>query len=282
MDAMQRTDGRRKRLAAGGCLALALLLLLLLVIGARAAVFSETTDKQTQNGNVTIDTGNKDQGYFLIKHAGSKKRLKVLVTAPNGVKAQYDLNGNGEFEPFSFPYGNGSYKVAVLQNIEKNRYAYVYSTTLHVNMPDPSLAFLCPNQYVMYTPLSAAVAKSYELCEGLTDDGEKARRIYEYVSTHVLYDYIKAMTVAQRTGYLPNVDETLLTGMGVCFDYAALLACMLRVQGIPAKHVIGTLLPTNQYHAWNIALIDGAEVLMDATFPSIDYKESDYLAERIY
>ena len=50
-------------------------------------------------------------------------------------------------------------------------------------------------------------------------------------------------------GYLPDIDETLETKTGICFDYAALMCAMLRCRGIPAKLDIGY---TNDgmYHAW--------------------------------
>ena len=51
--------------------------------------------------------------------------------------------------------------------------------------------------------------------------------------------------------------------MGICQDLTALAACMLRVQGIPAKLVIGYA--DRSYHAWNNVLIDGEYVMLDVT-----------------
>ena len=56
------------------------------------------------------------------------------------------------------------------------------------------------------------------------------REIYHYVIKNVTYDTDKAKNVAY--GYLPDVDDTLKTGKGICFDYAALMSSMLRSQGI--------------------------------------------------
>ena len=42
------------------------------------------------------------------------------------------------------------------------------------------------------------------------------------------------------------------TGKGICFDYAALTAAMLRSQGIPTKMVFGNVSPDDLYHAWNM------------------------------
>ena len=42
------------------------------------------------------------------------------------------------------------------------------------------------------------------------------------------------------------------TGKGICFDYAALAASMLRSQGIPTKMIFGYVAPQGLYHAWNM------------------------------
>ena len=54
--------------------------------------------------------------------------------------------------------------------------------------------------------------------------------------------------------YLPDPDETLETGKGICFDYAALMVTMLRSQRIPARLEIGYA--GTVYHAWISAYVD--------------------------
>jgi transglutaminase-like putative cysteine protease len=54
-----------------------------------------------------------------------------------------------------------------------------------------------------------------------------------------------------KTGYLPNPDATLASGTGICFDYAALAADMLRSQGIPSQLITGYVGQEELYHAWN-------------------------------
>ena len=97
----------------------------------------------------------------------------------------------------------------------------------------------------------------------------------EYLN--IQYDFDKAASV--QSGYLPDIDETLNTKKGICFDYAALMTAMLRVQRIPTKLVVGYT--GNLYHAWinvylegqgwvdNIIYFDGTSwKLMDPTFAS--------------
>ena len=66
---------------------------------------------------------------------------------------------------------------------------------------------------------------------------------------NIVYDQQKADSV--QTGYLPDVDETLSSKKGICYDYSALLACMLRAKNIPARLVMGYVSGVDVYHAWN-------------------------------
>ena len=79
------------------------------------------------------------------------------------------------------------------------------------------------------------------------------KTFYTYVTSHISYDYDKADSV--EAGYLPDVDDTLSTGTGICFDYAALTIAMLRSQNIPCKLQIGY--SGDVKHAWIDVYIRG-------------------------
>ena len=96
-----------------------------------------------------------------------------------------------------------------------------------------------------------------------------------YPTFHTIIKNAKTVT----SGYLPNVDTILQSKKGICFDYAAVMATMLRTQGIPTKLVVGYA--GSAYHAWvsvyineigwidNIFYFDGKSwVRMDPTFAS--------------
>ena len=93
---------------------------------------------------------------------------------------------------------------------------------------------------------SAQDAEQAEAAAETSDDLDAVADIYHYVIGHVAYDLEKAETVA--AGYLPDVDETLRSGKGICFDYASLTAAMLRSQNIPTRLEIGY--SGDIYHAW--------------------------------
>lgn len=94
-----------------------------------------------------------------------------------------------------------------------------------------------------------------------------------------MYDYVKAATVAGGT--LPDIDGCYEKKMGICQDLAALAACMLRVQGVPTRLMVGYA--GKMYHAWNSVVIDGEEVLYDPTLElSAIESGQTYTTERYY
>lgn len=228
----------------------------------------------------TVDISNAAEGYIMAKHTGSDVRLKMRVIHDGTTTATYDVDRNGEYSVYPLSLGSGEYRVEGYEHVSGTDYALEMKKSFQVTIPDPDKAFLYPNAYVNFTADTKAVALSFELCAGLETDREKLMALYDYVSETILYDYIKAVT-AQNT-YMPIIDETLESRMGICFDYASLLACMLRVQGIPTKLVIGDLIPTSQKHAWNVAKLDGEWVLLEPTLRSVGYQASDYAMERYY
>ncbi len=243
-------------------------------------------DKTLGNETVVIDISHVDLGYFMVKHAGSSKRLKV-TTKFSGDETEYkfDLNGDGVYEVYPLSRGSGKYQIAVYEHAGtgKNTYARIFNKSVKVQLQSDTIPFLVPNQYVWYSAANNAVAKSTEICQGLTSDYDKLTALYDFVSTTIRYDYVKAVMVQKP--YLPVVDQTLSEETGICFDYSALLACMLRVQGIPTQLVIGKLMATNPpgcAHAWNKVYINGTWSLVDATFRDAGFKQSDYVEERVY
>ena len=131
-------------------------------------------------------------------------------------------------------------------------YSNLYKETIGVSLADEFRPFLYPNQYTWFTEDSEAVAKASELAEGASDGLDVITAVYNYVIENISYDEEKARTV--QSGYLPDVDETLESKKGICFDYAALMTAMLRSQGIPTKLEIGY--SGDVYHAWISTYLD--------------------------
>lgn len=209
-----------------------------------------------ENGKAVIDYSNTKDGYIMIKFTGTtSKTIKVKVAGQtvNGQSVDgttneyvYNLPANGQWQTFPLPCGNGEYTVKVLENTEDNKYAVVLTKTISVTLTDEFAPFIRPNQYVNYENASKTIAKAAELIGNETDVLAKVQRVYEYVVKGLTYDTRKAETV--QAGYLPVLDSVLAAKTGICFDYAALMAGMLRCQGVPCKLVVGYV--SVGCHAW--------------------------------
>lgn len=209
----------------------------------RGAAFHE--DGATDCGALRLDDSCLDQGYVAVL-AQSEKRMKFQILSGEETY-NYDLPDR-EAQVFPLNMGSGSYTFKLMEQIEGTKYACTWSGSRQVTLEDEFEPFLRPSQMVAYSASSRCVALTKQLAESCETDTELASAIYEYLVDSIRYDRQKAATV--QSGYLPDPDETLATGKGICFDYAALAAAMLRSAGIPCKLITGYV-ENDVYHAWN-------------------------------
>lgn len=234
------------------------------------------------NDVVTIDASNTSEGYVMIQYTNSVQKVKIQITVPNGTIYSYDLSPNN-YETFPLTGGNGDYNITVLEHVQDEMYAISFSTTLTVNINDEFKPFLYPNQYVWFTPDSNVVTLGIEISDKSSNDLDYVEQIYRYVIKHITYDDKLAANV--QSGYLPDIDQTLATAKGICFDYASLMAALLRSQSIPTKLEVGY--SGDAYHAWisvylkeigwvnDIIEFDGKNwVLMDPTLAANNSNKS--------
>lgn len=199
------------------------------------------------DGLVLIDYSNTDQGYIQAKTLSSDhQRLKIQIMN-NEVKYNYDLNLDYEYETFPLNMGEGAYTITAFEHVSDNRYTPLFKIEVNVVFEQKNLPWLYPSQIVDYDQTCEAVIKSFELTAGDKTELDRVKSIYDYVTENIDYDWDKVEEV-QGNYVLPVLDETLSSGKGICFDYAALMAAMLRVQNIPTKVITGDV--EEGYHAW--------------------------------
>lgn len=204
---------------------------------------------QTAMGQTgAVDYSNASQGYVSARYTGSSAKVKLRISA-NGGEYNHDVDPNGATEYYPLSFGSGSYTVTLFEQIPSTgRYAQVAQASFDVSLNSELSPFLCPNRYINYGQSSNAVYKAAELCAGKTSAIDKIAAVFTWVSENISYDYNLAATVT--TGYVPDPDSTLSKRTGICFDYASLMAAMLRSQSVPTRLVIGNASP-DIYHAWN-------------------------------
>jgi hypothetical protein len=234
--------------------------------------------KVYKNNKASMDASNTRDGYVMIAYtASTSKRVKVLITGPSAVRYTYNLTPGKGYVTFPLSDGSGKYTIGVYRQTDGEKYAVELSKTMKVKLDDEFAPFLRPNQYVNYSADSQAVAIAKKLTANCGTDLEKITAVYNYVISHLSYDYYKAETV--QSGYLSDIDAVLKSGKGICYDYAAVMTAMLRSQGVPTKLVVGYT--SDMYHAWinvytksdgwvdGVIYFDGTTwKLMDPTFAS--------------
>lgn len=232
-----------------------------------------------KNNGCEIDTSKAVAGTIRVRQNGNPTKVKVLVYFNGSSKYyQYTIPTNNTWTSIPLQSGSGTYKVRFMKQVSGNSYSQMYSVTFQVGMQNANSAYLNPSQYVVYNSGSACVAKAKSLVSGAGSDAQKVSKIYSYIVNNISYDYDKMKNLP--SGYLPNPDSTLASRKGICFDYAALMAAMLRSQGVPCKLVIGNA--DGQYHAWNMVYVNGSWQLYDPTFGAAGQRAGSYVAERVY
>lgn len=233
-----------------------------------------------------IDISHTQEGYIMAKYTGSNAKPKLQLTGTDGITYTYNLYK--DYSTFPLTSGDGTYQVGVYENVSDDRYTTLLSETFSVTLTDPLKPYLYPNQYVNFTADSLPVVKAEELADGASSDLDIISSVYNYIITHFTYDYSKASSVT--SGYLPDIDEVFTSEKGICFDYAAVMACMLRSQGIPTRLEVGYM--KEQYHAWvstyipekgwinGVIRFDGKDwEMMDPTFASTSHSPKKFVTE---
>lgn len=205
-----------------------------------------------QNDFASIDASNTSQGYVMVKYNGTNEKVKLQITCPDQSCYTYLISDRGTYDTFPLTAGNGSYALQVLENVAGDTYTVSLTQSINVSIEDEFLPFLYPNQYVNFHADSHAVSKGCNLAKDTYSDLDVVQNIYNYVIKNISYDAEKAQNVSY--GYVPDVDDTLSSKKGICFDYAALMTSMLRSQNIPTKLEVGY--SGDAYHAWISTYID--------------------------
>lgn len=209
--------------------------------------------KTIGNDRIIFDVSNTKDGYIMVTYKGTNPKVKVRITNPKE-KDPYTYDVVDGYNVYPLTGSNGSYEFSAYENISDDRYSLLYKGNVEVTLKNEYTAFLYPNQFVNYNGKSKAIEEGKKIAEGASNDLDVVAKVYAYMIEHVTYDEDKADLVKQGklNGYLPVVDEILDTKKGICFDYAALMATMLRTQNIPTRLMIGyaTMNKVSFYHAW--------------------------------
>lgn len=194
---------------------------------------------------VDIDVSFAQDGYINVTYKGDASRTRLIISTPQNLSYTYDLYKD-RCDTFPLTGESGTYNVGVYEQISGNDYSILFNDDFEASITNEFSPYLYPNQYVQFDESTKAVALASDLSFSANNDLDVVTNVYNYVISHITYDYDKADSV--ESTYVPVVDDTLASGKGICFDFASLMASMLRSQGIPTRLEIGYA--GDVYHAW--------------------------------
>lgn len=238
---------------------------------------SASFDSAVKDGRDFIDTTHSSEGYVTVFTEPSKKSKLQVRTELN--VTNYDIGGE---MVIPLTMGSGSYTLRIMRNVTGSSYREALRVDAKVSMRSPFEPFLHPNSYCAYSQGGACSRAARVACKD-TDAYGLITEVYGFAASMIAYDYDKAKAIEGKSGYVPDPDKTLSEGKGVCFDYAAVAAAMLRTLGVPARLVTGTVSPKWERHAWVEAYAGGKWRRIDPTIAALGKRvDREYRTDIIY
>lgn len=216
------------------------------------------------NYYLALDFSNSSYGYFDLAVLFPVAGLTVIIS-DGEYENKFILSESRLNEPlrFNFCYGEGQYNITAKASVNGKSFT-VLNFNVDAKFNSTFNPFLVSAYPTVYNGNSKFVIKANEICSGLNSDFEKIAACYSYLADTQKYKYTVS---TDEYKYLPNLDDIYERKYGVCWDFCAALAAMLRSQGIPCKIAIGFAYGiTNFGHAW-------VEVYTEEN----GYFENDYL-----
>lgn len=233
----------------------------------------------------SINMENLDRGFIKVNYEAKEAAdMKLMIT--KGVSSYtYSVDSKSNY---TLQLGNGDYTVSVLKQVEGSKYRVLEQEKISLNLSDTKDVFLQSTQIVNWNSKMKAIKKAESLVKNKKSEMDKIKEIYQYVIKNISYDNKKAKNI--KGEYLPSIEDTYFSNSGICYDYAALTAGMLRSIGIPTKLVMGYKSDVNEYHAWNeVYLSDKKQwVIIDTTYdassknPEMIKNAKEYTVNKIY
>lgn len=189
-----------------------------------------------KNGTVTV--------YFDVTCDETVKLTVRLKT-----QYQYVLKKGVNEIVVPLTEGNGEYQIKVAKELSANRYATIESAKVKLKLDDAKSIYVIPNVVVDYRLESLAIKKADELTGSMKDESKVIDTLYNYMVENFVYDYKKISGLQE--GYIPDIDEVFKAKSGICYDYSAVFASMLRHRGIYSQLVVGYSTLVDERHAWN-------------------------------
>jgi len=214
----------------------------------------------------------QNDGYLQIKSELVGEDYLVQIKSPDGTIDYGYSPYSTDIQTVPLP-DTDKVKLTLYEVVSPDLCKSLLNLEFGVDIKDENKRYTIPNVFVYYDDSFVAAQLAKYLRYLSNSDLAFIVRVFGMVAD-LPYDYEKAYNSDSLPFvYIPNVDEVLMSGTGICSDKSALLAAMLRSQGIPTKYVSGEV--NGNPHAWNEVYIDNTWFPIDSTFGTF-YVTSDY------
>lgn len=225
------------------------ILVFLFTFGGQAIGAAQYTISSLDNNLVKVESLTENKGMRIMVEKGSEKYY-------------YSLSNTSEIIPLQL--GKGTYTVKILQNTSGDKYKVVQKQDVNITENNSKEIYLTSTQPVYWKDKEKVIELAQSLMKDKKTDKDKVESVYKYIVNNIKYDYNKIKGLSND--YVPEIDKILADKSGICYDYSALFAGMLRSQGIPTKLVKGYKNDLKEYHAWNEVFFDDNWVTIDTTY----------------
>ncbi|WP_177174352.1 transglutaminase-like domain-containing protein [Salipaludibacillus aurantiacus] len=201
--------------------------------------------------------------------AGTEKISSILVTTTKGDNEELEAGYLVNVEDYKFDdeiffrFGSGNYDILInVPDIEKEElsiadFKAIKKISLQVNGIEDERSLLPSRGIESDHPL--IMNKAYEITEGIENEREAAKAVYEFTASNLSYNVQK-----RREDVFELEDsalKTLETGSGGGLEYAFLATALLRAAGMEANYIEGEV--NHRRHAWVEVKVDGKWLTMD-------------------
>lgn len=215
-----------------------------------------------------IDLSNLHRGFIAVRcEAGRAARL---VLAKDEKQQTETIPAAQGYTVYPLEMGDGAYTAKVFLNLEGMNYESVLETAFELKIEHEEYRYLIPNHRVPYEAESSVAELARTLRIGAQTEAELVADAASWIVGNI--SYTGGPAAPEDEAAAPDLERVLAEKEGMCADFAALFAALLRINQIPCKVVFG-MVETPEgpvYHAWNLALPqdaqdDGQWLLYDTT-----------------
>lgn len=173
---------------------------------------------------------------------------------------------------------DGNYTVYVFKHEEGTKYSKIMETKVVV---EGCKGYLGSSEVVDFEENQKFLnSEAIQKVLTNTEDYKIAQAAFKYLDKNWKYDYNRAATV--KSWYVPNTDKNDEAKAGICYDYAAAYASIMRKAGIQCKVIFGYVQTRtgSVYHAWNEINLYGKWYIVDACWG--EYANTNYVRSTSY